>query len=142
MQLDRRCNKSGQREESYSREVVSQACTQVRFVGQGVRSRRRGMEPRGWGVELGTSISPLHRHRLFWRGDRRLQLQRAEGVRGRRLRHAGTGSASSEPPPLLDAPWSKGRCPSQATQLALLHRCRRAYLRNSIPGRISQCRIE
>jgi hypothetical protein len=35
-------------------------------------------------VEFGTGISPLYRHRLFRRGDRRLQLQGAPGLLGRR----------------------------------------------------------
>ena len=53
MQLDRRCSKSGQREESYSREVVSQAYTQARFVG------RVPQVPRIWGPGI-PRIKTLH----------------------------------------------------------------------------------
>jgi len=46
------------------------------------------------GGRFGTGISPLHRHRLLWRGDARIQLQGAAGLRRRGLRHAGTCTAT------------------------------------------------
>src|ERR1035441_1307416 len=78
MQLDRRCNKSGQREESYSREVVSQAYTQARFVGQGVRSQRLGhpaLEP----GELRTPCAGCPRSRLWDLGEHELSAAHVLG---------------------------------------------------------------
>ena len=75
-------------------------------------------------VLRGTDIQLLYRHRLFRRGDARLQLQRAPGLRRRGHRHAGTGSAAAEPTPLLDAQ----RLGSSSSRSSLVSDSARTYV--------------